>query len=419
MTPGVINYEDCAKGGQELLRKETIDSYLQTLVGYPLTIGHIDTKMTSFEDVSHGTVDKVGFDSDKGWHFCEGPIETDNARNCIKEGWGVSVGMRALEFGPGGMWLNNPYDREMKRIKFHHLALVEPGMKPRIDQSEIRLNSTAKKPMNIVTIIKKKLGLNGAAGTETKSELALATKLDIGGGKSVTLAELIESERNNHCHAVGAEDYIEHEGVRFHCGTLISNFKERMNTGHHPGNTGEVRVNTAETPEAKASREVVEAAAAVKTTKTALDAADAEFERVNSIKESTDDQKTAAKTAADSAKTAYDAAFAKGTEATDRFNSLKTVNAEETKRLADEKIAADKKLEVERQNAATVKAEEEERQNAQRRAGAESFAILSTAQEHASRPVYRTPSGNLASKLALGRKLCGSNRQAEISAGKN
>jgi hypothetical protein len=411
MTPGVINYEDCKNGGQELLRKETIDEYLHSLVGTPLTIGHIPTNKTDFEDVSNGTIDKVGFDADKGWHYCEGDLATDQARNCINDGWGISVGMRVSGFGPSGMWLNNPYDREIKKIKFHHLALVEPGQKPRIDQSEIRLNSTAKKPMNIVKLIRKAIGKDGVAGAETTSDLAIGTKIDLGGGKSATIAEMIESERMNHTHSVMADDYVEHEGVRYHCGSMISAFKERQNSGlkgasHVNDSSAEGRLNATE----KAAKDVKDAADAVTKANEAVAAA----ERLNVA----DAEKAKA---IETAKSAHADALRIAGEATERFNSLAKANKDaadaETKRLADEKAAADKKLEEERNNAlakekkAKEEAEAVERENARRRSGAESFAILAGAQERgANVTVFRSPSGSAAAKLARGRALFGSGK---------
>lgn len=389
MTPGVINYEDCKNGGQELLRKETIDAHLQTLMGAPLTMGHVPTNMTKEElvDREHGVVDKVGFDAEKGWHFCEGTVETDNARNCINDGYGISVGMRALEFGPSGMWLNNRYDREMTRIKFHHLALVEPGLKPRIDESEIRLNSTGKKPpMNIVKLIKRALGANGGSPSEQVSELRLDTKIDLGSGQSATLQEMLDHERNNHCHAVQADDYIEHDGVRYHCGTLVNHFKEKMGAGHHVE-----RANATETPAEKAAREVSEAAAAVTTAKTALDSATADAERPNAADE--------VKSKVGPAKAAHDAALAKASQATDRFNSLKATNADEAKRAKDEKEAAEKR-----------EREEADRQNAAKRAGIESFAILANASERGGKTVFISPKSGMEHKRALGRKFAGSSK---------
>ena len=229
MTPGVVNYEDVPDGGQELLRKPTIDAALDSLIGDPLTIGHVKTTVTDTTNIANGKVDKAYFDPESGWYCCEGPVDTDQARQHIKEGWGVSVGTRVLEFGAPGHWLNNPYDREITKLRFHHLALVDPSKKPRFEDATIRLNSTHR-PMSLKWI-RKLLGNAGEQPREETSDLPHDTKIDVGEGKTATIGELVAlehaataAERANHCHALGADDYIEHEGVRYHVGTLVKHY---------------------------------------------------------------------------------------------------------------------------------------------------------------------------------------------------
>ena len=422
MTPGIINYEDCKGGGQELLKKQTIDEFLNSLVGAPLTIGHVPTNLTTEElvDRVNGTVDRVGFDVETGWHFCEGPVDTDQARQHISDGWGVSVGMRVPKdgFGPGGMWLNNRYDREIKKIAFHHVALVEPGLKPRIDESVIRLNSTSKPKMNVANIAKLiKKALIGGKETEQTSDLPLTTKLDIGGGKSATLGELIEFDRSNHVHAVMSDDYIEHEGVRYNCGDLVKHYRDKMAGGTVADRTNAIeRACVTDTPEQKAARDAVFAAAnAIKPLKAALDSATDEVDRINALPTSKPEDKTGAGTKATEAKAAYDAAFAKGAEATDRFNSLIAKKVEETAeakaaREASERATRDREAE-------SARVAEEARLHATRSSGAASFAILANAAERGTpRTVFVSPKSGRDAKLALGRKLAGSGR---FTSGKN
>jgi hypothetical protein len=236
----------------DLLRKETIDLCLKSMEGAVLTVDHpsVDViKSRNFADVSHGVVDKVSYDVDSGWYVCEGTVETDAARNRIAEGDGVSCGFSVVERANGGMWHNIPYTQEDTRIEFHHLAIVPPHKKPRFEDADIRLN--AKKPMNIAKWIKTKLV--GETKTEEAHELPLDTKIDLGEGKSATIQEMIDSERINAVHQIGEDDYIEHEGVKYHAKTLIDHFKANA-----------VRVNDeAETPEAKKAREEKERANAV------------------------------------------------------------------------------------------------------------------------------------------------------------
>ena len=398
MTPGIVNYSDLKDGGKELLRKETIDDALPTLASDPLTMGHIPTSVADTTEFENGKIDKWEFDPENGWFCCEGSVETEQAREAIRKGWGISGGTRVLEFGPGGYWLNNKYDREIKRLKFHHLALVEPGLKPRFEDAAIRLNSTTHTSM--FKWIKNLAGKAGEKPTEQVQDLAPTTRLDLGDGKSATIAELVDFERANHCHAVAGEDYIEHEGVRYHCGTLISHFKEKMAAGHH---TPERSNN--ETPKQKAEREVSEATSALALAKTALATADEVAARPNA----TEDDKTAAKTA----KTAFETATTASNEASDRLNALNPPAAKVEAPVVPAKVEAP----AAKTDELVLTAAERERVNAERKSGLTSFAILAQASEKGGRTTFVAPKSGIEAKRALGRKLAGSDRA--IGAGKN
>ena len=400
MTQGIVDYSDLKDGGKELLRKPTIDDALPTLDGDPLTIGHIPTSVADTSEYENGKIDKWGFDPETGWHFCEGTVETEQARKAIRDGWGISIGTRVLEFGPGGQWLNNRYDREIKRLKFHHLALVEPGLKPRFEDAAIRLNSTTHTSM--FKWIRTLAGKAGEQKTEQASDLTPDTKLDLGNGKSATLKELVDAERANHCHAVAAEDYIEADGVRYHCGTLISNFKEKANAVHHVP-TPE-RAN-AETPKEKAEREVNEAKSALDLAKTALATADEAAARPNA----TEADKTAAKTA----KTAFEEATTKSNEAGDRLNAINPPAA----KVEVPVVAAKVETPAAKPDELVLTPAERERVNSERKAGLTSFAILAQASEKGGRTTFVAPKSGIEAKRALGRKLAGSDRA--IGAGKN
>lgn len=239
MTPGIVDYTDVG-GGKELIKKPAIDEALDTFKGAPLTIGHIPIAMDHFEDVSNGTVDTVGFDSDKGWHFCEGTVETAQALDAIEKGWGVSAGTRVKrkDYGDGGMWLNNRYDKEIQHFRFHHLALVEPGKKPRFEEAEItRTNSTEKPPMSSFgKFIKKLVGADGKV-TEQASEITGETRFKTAGDKIVLGKDLVEVRDNSCCHAIGQDDEIEYGGMRYNAAECVKAWHEKnkpaMPAGHH------------------------------------------------------------------------------------------------------------------------------------------------------------------------------------------
>jgi hypothetical protein len=222
MEPGLINYRDVKGGDVELIKKEAIDEALNTLIGCPLTIGHIPTSINDFTDVANGYIDHAEYDADKGWFVCEGSVDTDTAREMIRKHKGVSVGtkLNTKDFGPGGTWHNIPYGREIKRFKFHHLAIVPPDQRPRFEDAEIRLNT---KQNNIM--FKWIKSLTSVSKSEQVSELAPSSRIDIGDGKSATLQEMIDVSRNNMCHSVHHDDHVEHEGIRYNVGHLIAAYK--------------------------------------------------------------------------------------------------------------------------------------------------------------------------------------------------
>ena len=228
MEPGLVNYRDVKGGDVELIKKEAIDEALNTLIGCPLTIGHIPTSINDFKDVANGYIDHAEYDADKGWFVCEGSVDTEEAREMIRKHKGVSVGtkLNTRDFGPGGTWHNIPYGREIKRFKFHHLAIVPPDQRPRFEDAEIRLNT---KSNNIM--IKWFKSLTSVSKSEQVNELAPSSRIDIGDGKTATLLEMIECERANACHSVHHDDHIEHEGVRYNVGHLIRSFTTHH--GHH------------------------------------------------------------------------------------------------------------------------------------------------------------------------------------------
>lgn len=429
MTPGVVNYEDAPGGGQELIRKPAIDESLESLIGCPLTIGHVPTSLSPDElvDYENGKIEKAYFDAEKGWYCCEGTVETDAAREKIRDGWGTSVGtrIRKLDYGPGGTWLNNPYDREINRLKFHHLALIEPSRRTRFEDAEIRLNAT-NKGKTMFKWIKRLAAKAGEQTAEQVSDLAPDTKLDLGGGKTATIGELVENERQNHCHAVMADDYVEHEGTRYHVGTLVSNYRSRMNADGEKPNTeagAKKEVDDAKIAMELAERELSEAgkmaekegatdehkrhhAASVERHACAVARHNAALQHLNSFsvaRQHAADEEAKKKAEADKAE-----ADKKAKEEQERQNDLAAQEAA--------KKEADAKAEEERQNAVKAKAaadekakkEEEERQNAAAR-GRESFSILANARNH---PQERRPANtptSIADRVARGKKLFGSN----------
>lgn len=190
--PGFVNYADCG-GGMERLRKEVIAECLNSIIGAPLTIGHVSTKVRVNKE--HGEVDAARYNSESGWFDCEGPCHTDAARNALRRGMKPSVGFVVEEFGEGGRDHNIAFDADHKRIRFHHLAIVD---NPRYSQAKIRLNAVQPKtgdtPMFkwLKSITRKKADGTGDETVQESTDLAPESTIEID-GKTVRMNELVDA----------------------------------------------------------------------------------------------------------------------------------------------------------------------------------------------------------------------------------
>jgi hypothetical protein len=193
---GPVDYSDIGMG-IEVLRRETIAAALNSYIGRPLTLGHVSTTLAAerLDAVAEGRVDKVGWDPETGWFFCEGTVETDAARAAGMT-MRPSAGLVVKGYGPAGRWNNVKYERELTAIEFHHLALVPRG---RYEEADFRLNAVTTKlgEITMFKFIAKILKKNAEGKEETvteERELPADTEIDVGGTK-VRLNALIESKQ--------------------------------------------------------------------------------------------------------------------------------------------------------------------------------------------------------------------------------
>lgn len=269
--PGIVSYTDCG-GDVELLRQETIEKALHSALGNPLTIGHVRTNKIVTE--AHGRIENVGRDPQSGWFFADGTIETDRARDKIRNNAKPSCGYRVTSFGPGGVYHNIPYAREITGIEFHHLAIVD---NPRYEGAGYRLNAknppAMKNPFKFIwNIVKPAAEAGGQPVTEAASaEVAPDATVDVGNGKTARLNELVDAfnapERSND---LSPESEIEYTGAD----KKVRKVKFLDLVQAH-----EDRENGVESPAAKTARETLERENSAK--EAARKAAEAETERQN------------------------------------------------------------------------------------------------------------------------------------------
>lgn len=229
--PGLVSYRDTPGGGLELLRKETIDRCLATAIGNPLTIGHVYVTPENRLDVENGVVTGVSYNVEDGWYYCEGTVDTDQARSAIRGGQAPSCAYAVMSFGPGGTYHGIKFDREITDIVFQHLAIVE---KPRYEGAIFRLNSITNQGKIMFKFLKKLVTRkNDADGKVTEavethaSEVSGETTVEID-GQTVRLNDLasVWKTQKGQVFNAGAEDEFEIDGtaVRFH--ELVSAYRK-------------------------------------------------------------------------------------------------------------------------------------------------------------------------------------------------
>lgn len=131
---GLVKYDF----GVCLLKKESIDKFVNTFIECPVIINHKDN--IAVDDVV-GTIQKIWFSSDDGWFWCSGVITNDTAIELIEKGYNVSCQYRITEYSDndeGKLHNANPYDKEILGGVFEHLAIVE---NPRYEDAFIAVNA--------------------------------------------------------------------------------------------------------------------------------------------------------------------------------------------------------------------------------------------------------------------------------------
>lgn len=173
--PGLVKFKIKGREIISLLRKETIENALSSLVGKGLRIGHANA-------TSHGAVGEAVRDAESGWFECRGIAETKESHDAIKAGQRVSCAYRVNSTAAGGTLNNVPYDEEITGIEFTHLAIVGQD-DARYEDAVIVLNSKSsdnptKTIMNPLKWILKKLGTDGKPVEQTGEIPADDTRLN-------------------------------------------------------------------------------------------------------------------------------------------------------------------------------------------------------------------------------------------------
>ena len=134
---GLVHYKEF---GDVLITKETLDKFINTMVGCPVIINHKDINKDNVEKERVGVVSNVWYNEDDGWYYCDGIIWDKEAIDLIKkQGWNVSCSYDFVSDFESKTHNGKKIDMEFTDGNFLHLALVD---NPRYERANIVVNST-------------------------------------------------------------------------------------------------------------------------------------------------------------------------------------------------------------------------------------------------------------------------------------
>lgn len=131
--PGIAEYKGTF--GKILITKETLDSFIMTMVGCPVIIKHKDITDENVDKERVGVVSDVWYNEGDGWYYCSGILFDKQAIDLVKNhGWSVSCTYDFETDNTKGTYHGLEYDMQFTGGEFLHLALVD---NPRYEQANI------------------------------------------------------------------------------------------------------------------------------------------------------------------------------------------------------------------------------------------------------------------------------------------
>ena len=189
MCAGVVGYSD-VDDGTYLLRKETLEKMLPSIVGRPVIIDHQKITKENIENLAVGYVTGARYNHESGQFDCTILITDKETAEKIKSGDNkVSSAYTVTEFGGGGRYSGIEYDAEILDGTFTHLAIVD---NPRYPDGKILINNLTTKNKGVTMFFK----LNKQNEDETKEQKVNEEDLIEIDGDKVELKDLIDAYKN-------------------------------------------------------------------------------------------------------------------------------------------------------------------------------------------------------------------------------
>ena len=145
--PGIVSYE---KFGDVLVKKETIDKFLDSIIGCPVIIKHKDITAENVDKERVGVVSNAWYNSEDGWYYCDGIIFDKQAIDLVKnQGWSVSCTYDFESDKQPLTYNGKELAMEFSNGEFLHLALVP---NPRYNDANIVMNSKVENKEHWITV---------------------------------------------------------------------------------------------------------------------------------------------------------------------------------------------------------------------------------------------------------------------------
>lgn len=84
---GLVKYQF----GVCLLKKETIDKFVNTFIGCPVVINHQDVTDESAKEQRVGVISRVYFEPSDAWFWCEGVLFDNEAIDLVQKGFDKNI----------------------------------------------------------------------------------------------------------------------------------------------------------------------------------------------------------------------------------------------------------------------------------------------------------------------------------------
>ena len=239
IAPGVCAYAD----ETILIGEEALKEMDKTFAGKPIYVNHQKVNLENIQKEADGYVAESFYLPEDGSHWAKMIIVSDKGHEAIRKGWKVSNAYIPDEFGIGGEWHNIPYNREVMKAHYTHLALVDnpryeeatvmtpedfktykESKREQLKQLENSKNQKGEKRMNWKLFERKEV---------TNSEEIANKMVELSNGSTVSIREMINAveenlEKKSKCNDI-LEDVVKVNGEDMKVADLIKEYESKCN----------------------------------------------------------------------------------------------------------------------------------------------------------------------------------------------